>query len=179
LLLSNNLSVYSAGLTTLTLGLKIKRVHAVIVDIVAIFAGSIYFMLIADSFYGPFITFISMLAVPITAWVGIFVVDLIHRHYYSAKDLMDVSPRSAYWYRGGIEWRALGAWALAIVLGFSFTTVATTPENVLFKGFLSDSWFGHNGLGWIVTFVVAGGLYALLGGSRDRRVVTKEAAHAR
>jgi purine-cytosine permease-like protein len=179
LLLSNNLSVYSAGLTTLTLGLKIKRVHAVIVDIVAIFAGSIYFMLIADSFYGPFITFISMLAVPITAWVGIFVVDLIHRHYYSAKDLMDVSPRSAYWYRGGIEWRALGSWALAIVLGFSFTTVATTADNVLFKGFLSDSWFGHNGLGWIVTFVVAGGLYAILGGSRDRRVVPEEAAHAR
>ena len=83
LLLSNNLSVYSAGLTTLTLGLKVKRVYAVVVDIVAIFAGSIYFMLIADSFYGPFITFISLLAVPITAWVGIFVVDLIHRHYYS------------------------------------------------------------------------------------------------
>ena len=60
LLLSNNLSVYSAGLTTLTLGLKVKRVYAVIVDIVAIFAGSIYFMLIADSFYGPFITFISL-----------------------------------------------------------------------------------------------------------------------
>jgi len=49
-------------LTTLTLGLKVKRVYAVVVDIVAIFAGSIYFMLIADSFYGPFITFISLLA---------------------------------------------------------------------------------------------------------------------
>ncbi|EKG40012.1 Permease [Pseudomonas syringae pv. avellanae str. ISPaVe013] len=179
LLLSNNLSVYSAGLTTLTLGLKVKRVHAVIVDIIAIFAGSIYFMLIADSFYGPFITFISMLAVPITAWVGIFVIDLLHRHIYSPKDLLDQTPRSAYWYRGGVEWRALGSWALAIVLGFSFTTVATTPEHVLFKGFLADSWLGHNGLGWIVTFIVAGGLYALLGGARDRRVFTEEAAHAR
>jgi purine-cytosine permease-like protein len=179
LLLSNNLSVYSAGLTTLTLGLKIKRVHAVIVDIVAIFAGSIYFMLIADSFYGPFITFISMLAVPITAWVGIFVVDLIHRHYYSPKDLMNVSPGSAYWYKGGVEWRALGAWALAIVLGFSFTTVATTADNVLFRGILSDSWLGHNGLGWIVTFLVAGGVYAMLGGARDRRAFAEEIQHAR
>ena len=149
LLLSNNLSVYSAGLTTLTLGLKVKRVYAVVVDIVAIFAGSIYFMLIADSFYGPFITFISLLAVPITAWVGIFVVDLIHRHYYSPKDLLDVSPSSAYWYSGGIEWRAFGAWALAIVLGFSFTTIGTTEQTVWFRGFLSDSWLGHNGLGWI------------------------------
>lgn len=84
LLLSNNLSVYSAGLTTLTLGLKVKRVYAVVVDIVVIFIGSIYFMLIAESFYGPFITFISMLAVPITAWVGIFLVDLRHRQRYEA-----------------------------------------------------------------------------------------------
>jgi purine-cytosine permease-like protein len=178
LLLSNNLSVYSAGLTTLTLGLKVKRVYAVVVDIVAIFAGSIYFMLIADSFYGPFITFISLLAVPITAWVGIFVVDLIHRHYYSPKDLLDVSPSSAYWYRGGIEWRAFGAWAIAIVLGFSFTTIGTTAENVWFKGFLSDSWLGHNGLGWIVTFVVAGGIYCVLGGAKDRRAAPTENAHA-
>ncbi|KPY27902.1 hypothetical protein ALO54_200199 [Pseudomonas syringae pv. philadelphi] len=65
------------------------------------------------------------------------------------------------------------------MLGFSFTTVATTPEHVLFKGFLANSWLGHNGLGWIVTFIVAGGLYALLGGARDRRVSTQEAAHAR
>jgi cytosine/uracil/thiamine/allantoin permease len=146
---------------------------------VAIFIGSIYFMLIADSFYGPFITFISLLAVPITAWVGIFIVDLMHRHVYSGKDLMDVSPSSAYWYSGGVEWRALGAWALAIVLGFSFTTVATTADNVLFTGFLSDSWLGHNGLGWIVTFLVAGGVYAVLGGARDRRAFSEEAQHAR
>ncbi|AMH43530.1 purine-cytosine permease family protein [Burkholderia sp. PAMC 26561] len=160
LLLSNYLSVYSAGLTTLTLGLKVKRVQAVVVDVVVIFAGSIYFMLIAGSFYGPFIGFISLLAVPITAWVGIFVVDLIHRQEYSPKDLLDVSPRSAYWYKGGIEWRAFGAWALAIVLGFCFLSTGA------YHGVFSGSWFGRNGLGWIVTFVVAAGVYALLGGAR-------------
>lgn len=181
LLLSNNLSVYSAGLTTLTLGLRVKRVYAVVVDVVVIFAGSIYFMLFADSFYGPFITFISLLAVPITAWVGIFLVDLLHRHRYVPADLMNVGPTSAYWYQGGVEWRALGAWATAIVLGFSFTTVKTTATNVLFHGWLADSWFGQNGLGWIVTFVIAGGLYALLGGCRDRQPATlmQENLHAR
>jgi cytosine/uracil/thiamine/allantoin permease len=92
---------------------------------------------------------------------------------------MNVSPGSAYWYKGGVEWRALGAWALAIVLGFSFTTVATTADNVLFRGILSDSWLGHNGLGWIVTFLVAGGVYAMLGGARDRRAFAEEIQHAR
>lgn len=176
LLLSNHLSVYSAGLTTLTLGVKIKRVQAVVVDIVAIFCGSIYFMLYADSFYGPFITFISLTAIPITAWVAIFVVDLIHRQYYSAKDLLDVSASSAYWYKGGIEWRALSAWAVALVLGFCFTRVGSTGAN-WFAGPLADSWLGHNGLGWVVTFVVAGGLYALMGGAKDRRQPAVDAAH--
>ena len=168
LLLSNHLSVYSAGLTTLTLGVKIKRVQAVVVDIVAIFCGSIYFMLYADSFYGPFITFISLTAIPITAWVAIFVVDLIHRHYYSAKDLLDVSASSAYWYSGGIEWRALSAWAVALVLGFCFTRVGSNDTD-WFVGPLANSWLGHNGLGWVVTLVVAGGLYAVMGGAKDRR----------
>lgn len=176
LLLSNHLSVYSAGLTTLTLGINIKRVQAVIVDIVAIFCGSIYFMLYADSFYGPFITFISLTAIPITAWVAIFVVDLIHRQYYSAKDLLDVSPSSFYWYHGGIEWRALSSWALALVLGFCFTRVGTSDAD-WFVGPLTDSWLGHNGLGWIVTFVVAGGLYGLLGGAKDRRHARPEPAN--
>ena len=176
LLLSNHLSVYSAGLTTLTLGVKIKRVQAVVVDIVAIFCGSIYFMLYADSFYGPFITFISLTAIPITAWVAIFVVDLIHRQHYSAKDLLDVSASSAYWYKGGIEWRALSAWTVALVLGFCFTRVGSTGAN-WFAGPLADSWLGHNGLGWVVTFVVAGGLYALMGGAKDRRQPAPDTAH--
>ena len=176
LLLSNHLSVYSAGLTTLTLGVNIKRVQAVVVDIVAIFCGSIYFMLFADSFYGPFITFISLTAIPITAWVAIFIVDLLHRHYYSAHDLLDVSPRSAYWYKGGIEWRALGAWAIALVLGFCFTRVGSSDAD-WFVGPLADSWLGHNGLGWVVTFAVAAGLYALSGGAKDRRRCAPGAAH--
>lgn len=177
LLLSNHLSVYSAGLTTLTLGVRIKRVQAVVVDIVAIFCGSIYFMLFADSFYGPFITFISLTAIPITAWVAIFVVDLLHRHCYSANDLLNVSPSSAYWYSGGIEWRALSAWAVALLLGLCFTRVGSNDAD-WFTGPLADSWLGHNGLGWVVTFIVAGGLYALLGGARDRRLPAQDSAHA-
>lgn len=177
LLLSNHLSVYSAGLTTLTLGVKIKRVQAVVVDIVAIFCGSIYFMLFADSFYGPFITFISLTAIPITAWVAIFVVDLIHRQYYSANDLLDMSPRSAYWYSGGIEWRAFSAWAVALVLGFCFTRVGTSTAD-WFVGPLADSWLGLNGLGWVITFVVAGGFYALMGGAKDRRLAATELTNA-
>ncbi|GAB6902209.1 purine-cytosine permease family protein [Kineosporia succinea] len=160
LLLSNHLSVYSASLTTLTLGLRVPRVWAVIVDVVVTLVGSLLFMLVADGFYSPFITFISLLAVPITAWLGVFIVDMIHRRHYDPEALLDLSPGSRYWYTGGVAWRAFAPWAAAIVIGYLFN------DNDAFTGPLAVTWFGTNGLGWVVTFVVAAGVYAALGGSR-------------
>jgi len=168
LLLSNHLSVYSAGLTTLTLGIRVKRVYAVALDVVVTFAGSIYFMLIAGSFYGPFITFVSLLAVPITAWLGVFLMDMVKRRYYDPVAVLDMSRSGAYWYRGGFEWRAVLSWAVAIVIGFAFTAVRTSSTDVLFSGPLANTWIGANGLAWVATFVVAAGLYSLLGGVRGR-----------
>ncbi|TWF78159.1 purine-cytosine permease-like protein [Pseudonocardia hierapolitana] len=165
LLLSNHLSVYSAGLTTLTLGLRMPRVYAVVVDVVVTFVGAIYFILVADDFYGPFIAFISLLAVPITAWVGVFATDMLRREHYDPVALMDVRRTSAYWYRGGVEWRAVTAWAAAIVAGYLFVT-AGPSDAPWFSGPLAGSWLGENGLGWVVTFVVAAGIYGGLGGAR-------------
>ena len=165
LLLSNHLSVYSAGLTTLTLGLRMPRVYAVVVDVVVTFVGAIYFILVADDFYGPFIAFISLLAVPITAWVGVFATDMLRREHYDPVALMDVRRTSAYWYRGGVEWRAVTAWAAAIVAGYLFVT-AGPSDAPWFGGPLAGSWLGENGLGWVVTFVVAAGIYGGLGGAR-------------
>ncbi|MGC5615088.1 purine-cytosine permease family protein [Georgenia sp. Z1491] len=169
LLLSNHLSVYSAGLTTLTLGIRIKRVNAVILDVVVTTIGAIYFMLVSESFYGPFITFISLLAVPITAWVGVFVVDMIGRRTYHSDSLMDLTRASGYWYRAGFEWRSTLAWAVAIVVGFLFTTARVSSDEVWFTGALAETWIGSNGLAWVATFVISAGLYAALGGARAGR----------
>jgi NCS1 family nucleobase:cation symporter-1 len=166
LLLSNHLSVYSAGLTTLTLGIRVKRVYAVTLDVVVTFLGALYFMLVADSFYGPFITVISVLAIPITAWLAVFLVDMIKRRNYDAAGLLDLRPTSRYWYRGGVEWRAFGSWAVAIIVGLMCIRVGGSDGEVWFAGPLSATVVGENGLAWVVTFVIAGGLYALLGGAR-------------
>lgn len=174
LLLSNHLSVYSAGLTTLTLGIKVKRVYAVTLDVVVTFIGAIYFMLIADSFYGPFITIISILAVPITAWLAVFLVDMIKRHYYDPDALLDLQATSGYWYRGGIEWRAFGSWAIAIVVGLLFSKVGPA-DAPWFSGLLSETWIATNGLAWIATFVVAAVLYLAMGGARAGAVPLESA----
>lgn len=166
LLLSNNLSVYSAGMATLNLGIRIPRAFAVIVDIAVTTLGAIYFMLISDGFYGPFITFISLLAVPLTAWIGIFLVDMFKRKSYDPKSLLELSPRSRYWYKGGFEWRALGAWLCACIVGYLFVTARVSEAVVWFAGPLSGTIIGQNGLAWLVSLLLAGLGYALMGGAR-------------
>jgi len=166
LLLSNHLSVYSASLTTLTLGIKVPRVWAVTVDVVVTFLGAMYFMLVADGFYAPFITFISVLAVPITAWLGVFIADIVRRTWYDPEALLDLRAGGRYWYSGGIAWRAVVAWAVAIVVGFLFTSVQVGDADPLFVGAFAGTWIGANGLGWIVTFIVAAAVYVLTGGPK-------------
>lgn len=162
LLLSNHLSVYSAGLTLVTLGVRAKRTVAVAIDVVVTFAGGIYFMLVAKDFYGPFTTFLTLLAVPITAWVGVFSVDMLRRRSYDPAALMAGRGGSRYWYSGGFAWSACVAWAGAIVTGLLLTEARTSTTDIWFSGPWSHSWIGANGLGWAVTFVVAAGAYAVL-----------------
>ncbi len=169
LLLSNNLSVYSAGLTTLTLGpegqarLRGGGGHR----------GDLRRLDLLHADRRQFLRPVHHLHFPAGGADHRVGRDLRGRS--DSPSLLQPQgpagrrPSSAYWYRGGVEWRAFGAWAVAIVLGFSFTTIGTTGRERLVQGFLSDSWLGHNGLGWIVTF--RGGRWHLpsLGGAKDRR----------
>jgi purine-cytosine permease-like protein len=163
LLLSNNLSVYSAGLTLITLGVRLRRTIAVGLDVVLTLAGAIYLMLIAKNFYGPFITFISLLAVPITAWVAVFLVDMISRRSYDPEGLMDTGRGGRYWHHGGVGWPAFIGWLAGIGVGLLFTVAETSADDVWFAGPLAHTWFGRNGLGWVIAFVVAAVIYLPFG----------------
>jgi nucleobase:cation symporter-1, NCS1 family len=99
-----------------------------------------------------------LLAIPITAWLGVFLVDMARRRHYDPAALLDMTPHGAYWYRGGVEWRAVTSWALAIAVGY--VLLAT----------------GLGSVGWIVTFVVAGATYLALGGARGTLTAPTPAA---
>ncbi|MEV5749175.1 cytosine permease [Actinoallomurus sp. NPDC052308] len=174
LLLSNHLSVYSAGLTMITLGVRLRRTVAVGIDVVLTLAGGVYLMLIAKNFYGPFITFISLLAVAITSWVAVFLVDMINRRDYDPAGLMDTTRAGVYWNRGGVAWSAFVAWVAGIATGLLFTVAETSDTDVWFAGPLSKTWPARNGLGWLISFAVAAAIYLLLhvarGSARAARV---------
>ncbi|MFE9138195.1 cytosine permease [Streptomyces sp. NPDC007355] len=162
MLLINSMSMYSAGFTAQTLGIRVSRAAAVSVNAVISLVFGFLLMVVATSFIGSFISFLTLLAVAFSAWIGVFGVDMLRRRSYDAAALMDTTRTSAYWYRGGCAWQAMTAWAVALLVGLLFTKVDW------FAGPLASSWIGENGLGWAATIVVAGVLYAVLPRTPDR-----------
>ncbi|MEE1756958.1 cytosine permease [Streptomyces sp. SP18CS02] len=156
MLLINSMSMYSAGFTAQTLGIRVPRAWAVSVNAVISLIFGFLLMVVATSFIGSFISFLTLLAVAFSAWIGVFGVDMLRRTSYDGEALMDTSRTSAYWYRGGFAWQAMSAWGAALLIGLLFTRVDW------FAGPFAESWIGANGLGWAVTVVVAAALYAVL-----------------
>ncbi|MCX4696808.1 cytosine permease [Streptomyces sp. NBC_01408] len=156
MLLINSMSMYSAGFTAQTLGIKVPRAWAVSVNAVISLVFGFLLMVVATSFFGSFISFLTLLAVAFSAWIGVFGVDMLRRTSYDGPALLDTTRTSAYWYRGGYAWQAMTAWALALVVGLLFTSVDW------FSGPLATTWIGENGLGWVAGIVTSGVLYAVL-----------------
>lgn len=156
MVLINAMSMYSAGFTAQTLGFMIPRAWAVGVNAaISLFLGSLL-MLVASSFVDSFVSFLNLLAVTFSAWIGVFGVDRLRGRTYDPEALMDTTSTSAYWYTGGFAWTAVAAWAVGLAVGLLFTGVEW------FTGPLATTWTGRNGLGWAVTILVSGGLYAAL-----------------
>jgi purine-cytosine permease-like protein len=124
------LDIYSSGLALLSLGIKVRRPVAAAIDGVIMCIGAIYAVFIADNFIGPFTGFLITVGVPIAAWAGIFVADLLLRHApYADAELYD--PRGRY---GSIHWPA-------VILIFVGTFVGWGLVTNTFAGWLD--WQGY------------------------------------
>ena len=156
LIVSADLSIYSSGLNLLAIGLNVERYKTVVIDGLVIIAGSIFVMLIARDFYGPFSSFLQVLADGIATWAAVFLVDMLVRRGYDASGLADTSSRSRYFYSGGINWRAVIAWVLGILVGLAFTS------STFFSGPFAQGIFAASSLGYFLGFVVSGLSYWVL-----------------
>lgn len=160
LIAAADLSMYSSGLNLLTAGIRIPRTAAIAVDAIIITLGGIYITVVAKDFYGPFITFLTLLAVPLVVWGVIFLIDMIQRSSYDPDGLADTSRSSLYWHKAGFRFQACIPWLLGIVVGFLFTN-AKVGEETLFAGPYADTFVGDHGLGWVIGAMVAAGTYAI------------------
>ena len=132
------LDIYSSGLALLTLGLRIPRWSAALVDGTIMVIGTIWVVFFADDFLGPFQGFLYTLGVPVAAWAGIMLADVAMRHRdYAEADLYD--PRGRY---GDVRWSAVILLVLGTVLGWGLVT-NTTTDILSWQGYL----LGPVGLG--------------------------------
>ncbi|HXN92183.1 MAG TPA: cytosine permease [Candidatus Sulfotelmatobacter sp.] len=171
------LDIYSSGLALLTIGLKVPRWMAAGIDGVIMILGTIYVVWIASNFIGPFQGFLITLGVPISAWCGVFLADLLLRKRdYAEADLYN--PRGRY---GVVNWVAVSTTVVATFLGWGLVT-NTFASWLSWQGYLlnplglgpkdNGPWTFAN-VGVLVALVVAFAAYYLLGRSK---VAKQEAA---
>ncbi len=174
------LDIYSSGLTLLTLGLPAPRWVAAAIDGVIMILGTIYIVWFAGDFLTPFFAFLVTLAVPIAAWCGVFLADLlVRRRDYDSADLFD--PRGRY---GSVNLAGLGSMLVATLVGWGLVVSTAAdgypPEAAGFgwQGYLLeplglgpklDGPWTYANLGVIVALVLPFLAYLLLGRSAVRR----------
>ena len=89
------LNIYSSGLSLLTVGLRVPRYVAALIDGTIMVIGTIYVVFVAGHFLGQFEGFLTTLGVPIAAWCGIMLADIaLRRTDYTEADLFN--PKGRY-----------------------------------------------------------------------------------
>jgi NCS1 family nucleobase:cation symporter-1 len=165
------MDIYSSGLALLNVGLRVPRYVAVCIDACIMVVGAIYVVFFANDFLGPFEGFLITLGVPVAAWCGVFIADImLRRRDYAEVDLFARSGRY-----GDIRWMPITLIVVATVLGWGLVT-NTLATWLDWQGYLlgpvglggkSGDWAYAN-LGVIVALAIGFVGYSLLGRSRVR-----------
>ncbi len=173
------LDIYSSGLTLLAIGLPTPRWVAAGIDGVLMVIGAIYIVFFAGSFLPIFQAFLITLGVPIAAWCGVFLGDLVvRRKDYEEMKLFDVHLPGSY---RRVRWDSVLVMVVATALGWGLVidTLNATPL-LDWLGYLlgpfglggRDGGWAYAGLGILVALVVGFVGYLPLG----RRVVRRQEA---
>jgi NCS1 family nucleobase:cation symporter-1 len=150
------LDIYSSGLALLNAGLKVPRPVAAGVDGVLMIAGTIYVAFFATDFIGPFQGFLITLGVPIAAWCGIFMADiLLRKKGYAARDLFTAKGRY-----GSVRPLAITLIVVGTGIGWGLVTNASA-DWLGWQGYLLDP-FGLGGREGDWAFANLGVLAALV-----------------
>lgn len=108
------LGIYSSGLTLLSLGMRIPRPAAALIDGVILTVGTIYVVFFAENFINPFQSFLITLGVPLAAWAGVMMADIaLRRKDYDDRDLFD--PRGRY---GAFDWVSIATMVVMSTVGW-------------------------------------------------------------
>jgi purine-cytosine permease-like protein len=166
------LDIYSSGLALLSLGLRVPRYVAALIDGVVMTLGTIYVVFIAGNFLGQFIGFLITLGVPIAAWCGVMLADIaLRRRDYSEPELYN--PDGRY---GDVKWFPVGVVVVSTVIGWGLVTNSSASW-LTWQGYLLGP-FGLGGKSGAWAFANLGVLVALVLGFVAQWAFSRSAVHA-
>jgi purine-cytosine permease-like protein len=112
------LDIYSSGLALLTLGVRVPRYVAALIDGTVMTLGTIYVVFFTTNFIGQFQGFLITLGVPIAAWCGVMLADIaLRRRDYAEPELF--TTRGRY---GDIRWLPVLTVVVATGIGWGLVT---------------------------------------------------------
>ncbi|MEV6623868.1 cytosine permease [Amycolatopsis sp. NPDC051106] len=150
------LDIYSSGLALLSAGLRVRRPVAAFVDGVLMVAGTIYIVFFGGEFLGQFQGFLVTLGVPVAAWCGVMLADvLLRRRDYAERDLFD--PAGRY---GDVRPGPIALVLVATALGWGLVT-NTAAGWLAWQGYLLEP-FGLGGRDGSWAYANLGVLVALV-----------------
>ena len=132
------LDIYSSGLALLSAGLRAPRMVAALIDGVIMVAGTVYIVFFGGQFLAQFQGFLVTLGVPIAAWCGVMLADiLLRRREYADTELFD--RRGRY---GDVRFGPIALLVVATAIGWGLVT-NTSASWLRWQGYL----LGPLGLG--------------------------------
>jgi NCS1 family nucleobase:cation symporter-1 len=150
------LDIYSSGLALLSLGLRIPRYAAALIDGTVMILGTIYVVFIAGNFLNQFQGFLITLGVPIAAWCGVMLADVaLRRRDYAEAELYN--PGGRY---GDVRLLPLSLVVVGTVVGWGLVT-NTYASWLTWQGYLLQP-FGLGGKSGAWAFANLGVLVALV-----------------
>lgn len=150
------IDIYSSGLTLLAMGLPVQRHVAAGLDGVLMIIGTIAVAWFAADFITPFTGFLITLGVPLAAWSGIFLADLLLRKKaYDEVKLFDPDAPGGY---GRVRWSSVLLMVVASFVGWGLVTNAGASW-LTWQGYLLE--FGLGGKEGPWQFASIGVLVAL------------------
>ncbi len=149
------LDIYSSGLAMLSLGVRIPRYAAALIDGTVMTAGTIYVVFFTTNFIGQFEGFLITLGVPIAAWCGVMLADIaLRRRDYAEPELFTATGRY-----GDIRWVPVAAVVVATGIGWGLVTNGSASW-LTWQGYLLSP-FGLGGKAGAWAFANLGVLIAL------------------
>jgi nucleobase:cation symporter-1, NCS1 family len=113
------LDIYSSGLALLTLGVRVPRYAAALIDGTVMTLGTIYVVFFAhNNFVVQFEGFLITLGVPIAAWCGVMLADIaLRRRDYAEPELF--TPSGRY---GDVRWLPVLVVIVSTGIGWGLVT---------------------------------------------------------